>query len=107
MTWMPVSHRILIKPDPVKEKSKGGIIIATNERLEMNAQQKGVILSIGEDAWSAFNTKRPFAGLQVGDRVAYAKYSGKWLDDGVLAINDEDIVAKEIPDDGHLDSEET
>jgi len=98
MTWQPVSHRIIVKPDPVVETTKGGIILATDKKLEQNAQVFGTIVAIGEDAWKAFNPFRPRAGLEVGDRVAYAKYAGKWISDDVLVLNDEDVVAKEIQD---------
>ncbi len=98
MTWEAVSHRIVVKPDPVMEKSQGGIIIAQDKRMAMNAQVTGVIKQIGEDAYAAFKPKSEFAGLKVGDRVAYAKYAGKWIDDETLVLIDEDVVAKEIPD---------
>lgn len=97
--WKPIAHRIIVRPDPVKETTSGGLILALNKRLEMNAQVTGTILEIGEDAYAAFKPKREFAGLQVGDRVAFAKYAGKWIDDETLVLVDEDIVAKEVPDD--------
>lgn len=93
MTWKAVSHRIIVKPDEIKEKSQGGIILAQDKRLAMNAQVTGVILHIGEDAWAAFKPKTKFAGLKVGDRVAYARYAGKWLEDETLVLIDEDVVA--------------
>lgn len=94
--WKPIAHRILVKPDPVEEKTKSGIVVVTNERMEMNAKVTGVILEIGEDAWAAYKPKTEFAGLKVGDRVAYAKYAGKWLNDDTLALNDDDVVAVEV-----------
>jgi len=103
--WKSVAHRITVKPDPIEERTKSGLIIAQDKRMAMNAQVTGVITDIGEDAWAAFKTKREFAGLKVGDRVAYAKYAGKWINDETLVLCDEDIVAKEIPDD--LDAQET
>lgn len=99
MKWTAVAHRIIVKPDPIEEKTKGGIIIAQDKRIAMNAQVTGVIKEIGEDAYAAFNPKTVFAGLKVGDRVAYAKYAGKWIDDETLVLVDEDIVAKEVNND--------
>jgi co-chaperonin GroES (HSP10) len=96
-----IAHRIVVKPDEVMKKSKGGILIATDERMEQHAMSSGTILSIGEDAWAAYKPRTAYAGLEVGDRVHYARYAGKWVKDSeteeeVLVLNDEDIVAKEI-----------
>ena len=91
--------RVVIKPDPVLEK-KGSIILATNKALERGATQSGTVVSIGEDAFAAYRPKREFAGLKIGDHVAYAKYAGKWVQDPdfpddaekeMLVVNDEDI----------------
>lgn len=97
--WEPVAHRIIVKPDPVEKKTKSGLILAVDEKLERGANVFGTITYIGEDAWEAFKTKRKFAGLEVGDRVAYPRYAGKWIDEQTLVLVDEDIVAKEVKDD--------
>lgn len=94
-----VAHRVVILPDPIEEVSAGGIVVVTgdNIRLEKNAQVVGTILDIGPDAWTAFKPSQKHAGLKKGDKVFYAKYAGKWLPkpfDGLLVVNDEDIVAK-------------
>ena len=103
--WKPVSHRIIVRPDPVEKKTKSGLILALDERLERGANVFGTIIAIGEDAWKAFNPTHPFAGLKVGDRVSYPRYAGKWIDDETLVLVDEDIVAKEVDDD--VDAKET
>ena len=107
MRFEAVAHRILVVPDAVEETSAGGIIIATDQKIEMNAQDRGTIIHIGEDAWAAFSTKQPFAGLKVGDRVGYARYAGKWVKhpvtkQEVVALNDEDIVVKEVLEPGDV-----
>lgn len=99
MAFKAVGHRIIIKPDPVEEVSKGGIVIAVDQKLEKGATVTGTIVDIGEDAWVAFKPKTEFAGLKIGDHVYIAKYAGKWIvDTGTkeefLVINDEDIVCK-------------
>lgn len=99
MTLKAVAFRIILKVKEVEEKSKGGIVLAVDKKLERNAFTEGTIVDIGPDAWSAFKTKDEFAGLKVGDKVFYAKYSGKWIVDPetqeeFLVVNDEDIVAK-------------
>lgn len=99
MKLKAVSFRVVVKPDEVQEKSKGGIVLAVDKKLERNAQVTGVIVDIGEDVYAAFKPMSQHAGLKVGDRVFYAKYAGKWIEnpdtgENLLVLNDEDIVAK-------------
>ena len=93
----PVAFRVVIKPDPVVEKTKSGLILAVDRKLEQGATDRGTIVSIGPDVFAAFKTTLPFGGLEIGQRVAFAKYSGKWVEDeetqeNFLVVNDEDIV---------------
>lgn len=101
MTIEAVGFRVLVKPDPIKEKTQGGIILQTNKQLEKNATTTGVVVSIGPEAFRSFNRTAGFQDyvpwVNVGDRVSYAKYAGKWIDEGedeFLMLNDEDIVAR-------------
>lgn len=93
----PAGHRVLVKPDPVEEVSKGGIVIATkaNEQQLKNATTIGTVVAIGMNAWKAFDDGSPWA--KVGDRVSYAKYGGKSIKDAsgeeFVVLNDEDILA--------------
>ena len=96
-----VGHRVLLKPDEIQTKSAGGIELVIDRKAELNDQSLGVIVDIGDDVYAAFKPKREFAGLQVGDRVYYAKRAGKWCQDPVtreefLLVNDEDIVGKYV-----------
>jgi co-chaperonin GroES (HSP10) len=108
---IPKGHRVLIKPDEVESQTATGIILVQDERLAKGGNQFGTIVSVGKQAWKAFrevdeNGKevngRPWA--EVGDRVIFAKYAGKFVYDPTtgtsdkdreeyLIINDEDIVA--------------
>lgn len=102
MSLKAVAFRLLVNPDETVKKSAGGIdLSALNEKAERNAQTTGVIVDIGEDAFVAYRVKTEFAGLKVGDRIHYPKYAGKWVRDSktlqeYLAINDEDVIAKEV-----------
>lgn len=92
-----VAFRVVIRPDPVEERTKSGLILAVDKKLEKGATDRGTIVEIGPDVYSAFKTTLPFGGLVVGQRVAFAKYSGKWVEDeetqeNFLVVNDEDIV---------------
>ena len=95
-----VGFRILVEIDDVKTTSEGGIVIVTDERLERNASVKGTVLDVGPEAFRAFNKA---AGIEYspwvkpGDRIYFAKYAGKHVDDEktgkpLLFINDEDVV---------------
>lgn len=104
MSLKAVTWHILVSPDETEKKSAGGIdLSALDHKAERNAQTTGVVVNIGEDAFAAYKPKTPYAGIQVGDRVHYPKYSGKWVRDSktfeeFLAINDEDIIVVERSD---------
>jgi co-chaperonin GroES (HSP10) len=96
-----VGHRVIVKPDLVETKSKGGILLAVDEKREQAAAQRGTVVGVGEMAWK--NTLYGY-GLEgwepwckVGDRVFFARYAGKSFRDkeegGELftVLNDEDI----------------
>ena len=94
-----VGHRIVVKPHSVEKKTKTGIVLAIDVKAEQGSVTRGIIVSLGEDAWAAFKPKTEFAGLKVGDEVFYARYAGKSIketDDSeeLLVLIDEDIVAK-------------
>ena len=101
-------HRLLIKPDPPKEQVKIsaelkalGFEIGMNsdqERREMVGTEIGTLVGIGPTAWRAYDGKdeawEPWAS--VGDRVAFAKYSGKIVtdpetDEKFMVVNDVDL----------------
>jgi co-chaperonin GroES (HSP10) len=91
---VPILHRVLVLPDPVETTSKGGIIISTDPKKERLAVETGTVISLGDTAFDEFKTEvRP----TTGDRVYYAKYSGKIIKDAdeteYVVLNDEDIVA--------------
>lgn len=92
----PAGHRVIVKPDPLEEISAGGIVIAhgADKKRKEQAQQTGVIVAIGPNAWKAFDDGAPWA--VVGDRVYFAKYGGHIIEDGdeeYRLLNDEDITA--------------
>lgn len=95
MKWIPVGHRVLIKPDAVEEVSKGGIIVTTEstKRLEQSAQVIGTVVDLGKEAFFEYVEKGFEPWCKVGDRVTYQKYSGMKLPNlpDVLLLNDMDI----------------
>ena len=90
----PLLHRILVKPDDVEEVSAGGIVLAIDPKKERLAVECGTIVRIGDTAFTGeFKTNSP---PRIGERVYYAKYSGKTVKDidkqEYVILNDEDIV---------------
>jgi co-chaperonin GroES (HSP10) len=111
MSLKVLGHRVLIKPDPIKEQTKlpeelrkMNFEVAKSvdqQRMEEVATTVGTIVSIGKTAWRAFDGTDPSwePWAKVGDRVMFAKYGGKLIEDPVtlekfMILNDEDVYAK-------------
>lgn len=95
MTIKVLGHRVLIKPYYPEEKTESGIIIGIGKQyeLEKNATQEGVIVDIGDTAWSDPGLGgKPWC--KIGDHIYFAKYAGKKIMEGdqeYFIVNDEDI----------------
>lgn len=99
-----LGHRIIIRADKFDEIDKtvasarksGLIVQLESEDREQKAVDTGIVVDIGFSAFKDFTGENKWCA--VGDHVAYAKYSGKWVKDPVtgeelLLVNDEDLVA--------------
>jgi len=89
-------HHILVKPDIIKEKTDGGIILVQETReQEQRAATQGILVGVGPSAWVDFADGEPWA--QVGDYVSFAKFAGIEMDgaDGekYVLLNDQDVLA--------------
>lgn len=93
-----LGHRILVLPDEVERQSKGGIVLVPDERRAKAETVTGVVVDIGPTAY-----KDPGLGgepwVQIGSRVLYAKYGGKFYTDPVsnkeyVILTDEDIICE-------------
>lgn len=108
----PAGHRVLVRPDLIEETDEvmkaakaAGIEVVQNERdkkAREATQQWGTLVAIGKTAWLAYDrdpeTGDPIMWAEVGDRVAYAKYGGSFIEDPdteerYVVLNDEDIKA--------------
>ena len=93
----PAGHRILVKPDPIRDRTSGGLFVPEQARdRQMVEQIFGTIVDVGPNAWKAFDDGRPWA--VIGDRVAFAKYGGFVIQDPdtnevYRLLNDEDVAA--------------
>ena len=95
---VPLDLRVLVRPDPVEERTAGGIIL-TAETLDKKKWEtcKATLVACGSNAWSEAKATRGFDAPQPGARVMISKYAGILTkgDDGeeYRLINDEDVVA--------------
>jgi len=72
MKLKPLADRVVIKPAPAEEKSKGGII------LPDTAKEKpvvGEVVAVGPGKITE-DGKKVTPEVKVGDKVLYGKYSG-------------------------------
>jgi chaperonin GroES len=72
MNIKPLADRVIIRPSPAEEKTKGGII------LPDTAKEKpvvGEIVAVGPGKVTDDGKKVP-PEVKVGDKVLYGKYSG-------------------------------
>lgn len=92
MRIKPLSDRVVIKPSPAEEKTKGGII------LPDTAKEKpvvGEIVAVGPGKVGDDGKKVPME-VKVGDKVLYGKYSGTEVTvegDEYLIMREADIFA--------------
>ncbi len=95
--FKPLGYRIICKPDPIEEVTKGGIVLAVDRKLERAGQMSGHVVAVGSLAWTQFQDEEPWC--KVGDHVLWARYSGATLTDpdtgeNYMIMNDEDVTAK-------------
>jgi chaperonin GroES len=72
MNLKPLADRVVIKPSPAEEKTKGGII------LPDTAKEKpvvGEVVAVGPGKVTE-DGKKVAPEVKVGDKVLYGKYSG-------------------------------
>jgi len=82
----PINDRVVVKPAPAEEKTKGGIIIPDTAKEK---PQRGEVVAVGPGKEGNLMT------VQVGDVVLYGKYSGTELHhDGsdYLIMREDDIL---------------
>ena len=80
----PISDRVVIKPSPAEEVTKGGIYVPDTAKEK---QQKGEVVAVGPGKDGNLMT------VQVGDTVLFGKYAGQ-----ELHYNGEDLVVMKEDD---------
>ncbi len=87
MKMKPLADRVVIKPSPADERTKGGIIVPDT------AKEKpviGEVVAVGPGKVADDGTKI-LPEVKVGDKVLYGKYSGT----EVTVEGDEYLIMKE------------
>ena len=82
----PINDRVVVKPAPAEEKTKGGIIIPDTAKEK---PQRGEIIAVGPGKDGNLMT------VQVGDIVLYGKYAGQELNhegSDYLIMREDDIL---------------
>ena len=82
----PISDRVVIKPSPAEEVTKGGIYVPDTAKEK---QQKGEVVAVGPGKDGNLMT------VQVGDIVLFGKYAGQELHyegEDLVVMKEEDIL---------------
>ena len=89
----PLADRIVVKPLPREEVTKGGIVLPDTAKEK---PQEGEILAVGPGKMTE-DGKRIVLDVKVGDIVIYAKYGGteiKINGEDLIILRESDVLAK-------------
>ena len=89
----PLGDRVVIRPTPKEEVSKGGIVLPDTAQEK---PQEGKIIAVGPGRLTE-DGKRIAMEVKKGDKVIYSKYAGtefKLDDEDLVIMREGDILAK-------------
>ena len=89
----PLGDRVVIKPTPKEEVSKGGIVLPDTAKEK---PQEGEIIAAGPGRLTE-DGKRIATEVKKGDKVIYSKYAGtefKLDDEELVIMREGDILAR-------------
>ncbi|MBM3174018.1 MAG: co-chaperone GroES [Chloroflexi bacterium] len=89
----PLGDRVVVKPIPKEDVTKGGIVLPDTAKEK---PQEGKVLAVGPGKMTD-DGKRIAMDVKVGDVVLYAKYGGtevKEDDEELIILRESDILAK-------------
>src|SRR6185295_7461098 len=94
----PHEFKVLVRPDKVEEKTKGGIIIPETERdREQHAATQGTLIAMSPLAWTFAEWPKGAKTPEIGDHVIFPRYVGFMVkgddDEDYWLLNDKDILA--------------
>lgn len=95
----PLGWTILVRPYPVKETTKGGIIMSSGEVDYINNTSNiGRVVAVGPCCWSQPQHRdkhgNKFDWVKVGDFISYPKHTGgkrKFKGVSFILLNDDEI----------------
>lgn len=91
----PLGDRLVVKPTPKEEVTKGGIVLPDTVKEK---PQEGKVIAAGPGKLTD-DGKRIAMDVKIGDTVIYAKYGGTEIkEDGeeLIILRESDILAKKI-----------
>jgi len=89
----PLGDRVVIKPTPKEDVSKGGIVLPDTAKEK---PQEGKIIAVGPGRLTE-DGKRIAMEVKKGDKVIYSKYAGtefKLENEELVIMREGDILAK-------------
>lgn len=90
----PLADRVVVKPLPREEMTKGGVYLPDTATKEK--PQEGTVVAVGKGRLLD-NGERVPIDLQVGDRILFAKYAGTEFkseeEEEFLILSEKDILA--------------
>jgi len=87
----PLGDRVVVKPLPMEERTKGGIVLPDTAKEK---PQKGEVVAVGPGRLLD-NGQRVAIDLKAGDKVLYSKYAGNEVkidDVEYLILRESDIL---------------
>ncbi|MGQ9498357.1 MAG: co-chaperone GroES [Desulfotomaculales bacterium] len=87
----PLGDRVVVKPLPMEERTKGGIVLPDTAKEK---PQKGEVVAVGPGRLLD-NGQRVAIELKAGDKVLYSKYAGNEVkidDEEYLILREADIL---------------
>lgn len=91
----PLGDRVVVKPKPKEEVTKGGIVLPDTAKEK---PQEGEVIAVGPGRLTD-DGKRIAMDVKVGDVVIYAKYGGTEIkedDEEFIILRESDILAKKV-----------
>ncbi len=91
----PLGDRVVVKPKPKEEVTKGGIVLPDTAKEK---PQEGEVIAVGPGRITD-DGKRIAMDIKVGDIVIYAKYGGTEIkedDEELIILRESDILAKKV-----------
>lgn len=88
----PIGDRLLVKPVPSEEVSKGGVILPDSAQEK---PQQGEVIAAGSGRYLDNGQKVPLE-VKAGDKILYGKYSGseiKYEGDEYLILKENEVLA--------------